>query len=217
MPFTCSSNYNISFSCTNTTYLDSSGNAQGVTIFVATDCYSNERLSPGEQDRRYDTTKSNIAVLDTLASEVLNASNEIDVLTTEIDPDSYGTPDPAVLPTCLRGCLCGYSVRKSFEDATVYSHCDCQGTLSNMFFYIATTLQPDAPLTAIYTTPTNLSLLLRYAVDFGDFNASIADLSYHQGTAFWMNISEGSNLTLQKGFECFGDYETISEIMPPVS
>ena len=182
MPFTCSSDYNISFSCTNTTYLDSSGNAQGVTIFVATDCYSNERLSPGEQDPRYDTTKSNNAVLNALASEVINAT-ELSAEVTNHDPNAYGTLDPAVLPTCLRGCLCGYSGRKISEDATVYSYCGCQETLSNAFFYIASTLQPDILVPTIYTTPTNLTLLLQYDVDFGYFNASIADIDYETGTA----------------------------------
>ena len=99
-------------------------------------------------------------------------------------------------------------------DAIVYNFCDCQTTLPNMFFYIAWALQPDVPLTTIYTTPTNLSLLLLYDVDLGYFNATIAELSDHQGTTPWMNISEGSNLTLQKGFECFGNYETILENMP---
>ena len=213
-PFTCSNDYNISFSCTNTTYLDSSGNAQGVTIFVATNCYSNERLSPREQDPRYDNTKSDVAVLDELAFEVLNATDPIDQLTITTDPDSYGTPDPPVPPTCLRGCLCGYSSWGYHLDATIYNFCDCQETLPNMFLYIASTLQPDVPPTTIYTTPTNLSLLLLYYIDLGYFNASIADMIDHQGTTSWMNISEGSNLTLQKGFECFGNYETILEVMP---
>ena len=64
----------------------------------------------------------------------------------------------------------------------------------------------------VYTTPTNLSLLLHYYVDSGDFNTTL--VSFGDKNAEWVNISEGSNLTLQRGFECFGDYETISENMP---
>ena len=63
--------------------------------------------------------------------------------------------------------------------------------------------------TPIYTTPTNLSLLLQYNVGLDEFNSTIVD----RHSSSWVNISEGSNLTLQKGFECFGDYETISEII----
>lgn len=226
--FTCSSNYNISFSCTNATYLDTSGNAQCVTIFVATDCYSNERLPPGEQDPRYDTSQSNVAVLETMFQGVINATEQAAYLS-YYDPNSYpnswpnsypngyGTPDPAVLPTCLRGCLCGYLGGKPDEpatvDASVYSYCTCAATLPHLFGYLASTLRPEG--TIIYTTPTNLTLLVQSAVEFEYFNATLTDMESGTGTPVWINISEGSNLTLQKEFECFGDYESISEIMPP--
>ena len=184
-------------------------------MFVATDCNSNERLSLDEQDPRYYSFEmGQRSVLGTLGSEVINAT-EPDALTPQNDPVYYyGTPDPAVLPTCLRGCLCGYS--GNYQDATVYPWCDCHDSLANMFLYLATTptVTDDGLTPTIYTTPTNLSLLLQYGLDFHKLNASLVPfLGAH---ASWVNISEGSNVTLQKGFECFGDYQTISEIMPPL-
>ena len=180
--FTCSSDYNITFSCTNTTYLDSNGNAQGVTIFVATDCVSNERLSPDQQDPRYLSIAQGQIVLDELLFTVTNDSETLgpdlnDASLSSVSPDPpvlppyYATPDPSVLPTCLRGCLCGYSDDQMF-DTTLYSSCDCQSSLAYLFIYLAELL-PDDYASAVYTTPTNLSLLLHYDVDFYLFNTSL--------------------------------------------
>ena len=215
-PFTCSSEYNITYSCTNTTYLDNSGNAQGITLFVATDCNSNERLSLDGQDPRYDSFEMGQSVLATLFFEVINAT-EPDVHPQD-DPYYFGgTSDPAVLPTCLRGCLCGYSGGYDTGDATVYPNCFCQESLANIFYYLTTALAGDDLTPTVYTTPNNLSLLLQYGIYFDDFNATLVSLFQpYYGMTSWVNISEGSNLTLQKGFECFGDYQTISEIMPPL-
>lgn len=128
----------------------------------------------------------------------------------------YNTADPAVLPTCLRGCLCGYSATYPYEDISVYSDCDCQQTLGYLFYYVAITKQGEkSPPTTVYTTPTNLSLLDHYDVPYDDFNGSITSVSLAHETPLWVNVSEGSNLTLQKGFECFGDYQTIADIIPP--
>lgn len=213
-PFTCSSDYNITFSCTNTTYLDSNGNAQGVTIFVATDCDSNERLSPDQQDPRYYPIYDSENILEQLSLTAIIESKSG-------DPDPYidydATPDPSVLPTCLRGCLCGYSPNDTQDDAAImiYRYCDCVTSL--VYFFIDLAISLLGPYTPVYTTPTNLSLLLHYGVDFDIFDTAIVNytvgvLTDADGSLNWVNISEGSNLTLQKGFECFGDYETIGDI-----
>ena len=222
-PFTCSSDYNITFSCTNTTYLDSNGNAQGVTIFVATDCVSNERLSTDQQDPRYLSIAQGQIVLDELLFTIINDSETLgpdpnDVSSSSISSDSpvllpyYATPDPSILPTCVRGCLCGYSDDLLF-DTTLYSYCDCQSSLAYLFIYLAVS---DGYASEVYTTPTNLSLLLNYDVDFYLFNTSLTSFFKGEyGLPSWINISEGSNLTLQRGFECFGDYETVLDYTPP--
>ena len=81
------------------------------------------------------------------------------------------------------------------------------------FFYLTTTMSVDQART-ICTTPTNISLLPLYDVDFNEFNTTLRYLfNDSEGIESWVNISEGSNLTLQKGFQCFGDYETIGDIV----
>ena len=71
----CSSDYKISFSCTNTTYTDGDGNAEGFTTFVATDCITIVRLNQSYQDVRYATNANVDGELDlSLPSSVHNAS-----------------------------------------------------------------------------------------------------------------------------------------------
>lgn len=97
----CSSDCNISFSYTNTTYTDGDGNAEGVTAFVVTDCITIVRLNRSYQDVGYDTKANVDGELDlSLPSSVHNAS-----------PFSVaGTPlsDPLGEASCQRGCFCGY-------------------------------------------------------------------------------------------------------------
>ena len=195
----------MTFGCTNTTYLDSNGNAQGVTIFIATDCEYNTPLPLGKQDPRYAAISINDLVLyDGLSEDFRYGIDEYALPSTE----PSWPQDPAVLPTCLRGCLCGYSSASSMPDS-VYDYCDC-GNLPLVFSYLASLAS-----TAVYTTPTNLSLLAHYNIGYDDFNASITNTNLGRGTLVWVNISEGSNLTIQRGFECFGDYETIADIIDP--
>ena len=150
-PFTCSSDYNITFSCTNTTYLDDTGNAQGVTIFVATDYDSNEPLSEDQQDPRYDFIGNGQPVLDRLFYTVINETEPYDLVPVDNqtldggvlppDPDILPSdpgvlpPDPSVLPTCLRGCLCGYSGPYGQYSDDIYSYCDCEGSLAILSIY----------------------------------------------------------------------------------
>ena len=96
-----------------------------------------------------------------------------------------------------------------YDDDTIYNYCDCQDLLVYYFYYLTTTVPVD-PASTFYTTPTNISLLQLYEVDFNEFNTTPSYFSNNPPeTKSWVNISEGSNLTLQKGFECFEDFETI--------
>lgn len=61
---TCTTNYtDIAFGCTNTTYVDSNGDADGVTVFVARDCESNSRLPFTQQDVRYSGVTNYMPIL----------------------------------------------------------------------------------------------------------------------------------------------------------
>ena len=89
-------------------------------------------------------------------------------------------PDPSVLPTCLRGCLCGYSAPYGQYSDDIYSYCDCKGSLAILFFYLSLVRIEDYPAQTlnappVYTTPTNLSLLLQYSVGVDEFNSSIVE------------------------------------------
>ena len=194
--------------------MDSNGNAQGITVFVATKCNSNEHLSSDQQDPRYTPDYLLGSALEGLSDEIVTAVETEGAAPTE--NEYTAAPEPPILPTCLRGCLCGYSATSYNDAIDLYTYCDCEGSLAHLFVYLAKSL-PDANNLTIYTTPTNLSLLRQYDVDFDVFNAKIANYSYFHEDAYafasWVNISEGSNLTLQKGFEWFGDYETISDVI----
>ncbi|KAL8861898.1 MAG: hypothetical protein Q9178_001767 [Gyalolechia marmorata] len=50
----CESDYTIRFGCTNTTYTDSDGKAEGETIFIETQCRTNVQDNIDDQDVRYE-------------------------------------------------------------------------------------------------------------------------------------------------------------------
>ena len=211
MPFTCSNEYTIAFSCTNTTYKDSNGNAEGITIFVTTDCNTNERLGPNQQDPRYvNQLEDPFGVYESLKSDLTPSYDEIgnDFDKTQ---NGYLTRDPDVFPSCARGCLCSYAPKSpSVYSIAVYTYCDCSQTIPDIFLVLVSYDNGrGTEYSNIYTTPTNLSLLDSYYVSYDFFNTTITGAG---GT--WINIPEGSNLTLQTGFECFGDAETISDVIP---
>ena len=190
--------------------MDSNGNAQGITIFVATDCASNERLSSDEQDARF--LNSDLDVLYTLQSTFINATYDQEQ-GFEMYPPYTTSPDPTVVPTCLRGCLCGYTPYENldtFAGPEIFGYCYCDESLAEIFVFLATMAVKGQQ--TLYTTPTNLSLLLFYNIDYGAFEAGLGDIfeSYtndlRADQPLWVNISEGSNLTVQRGFDCFGDY-----------
>lgn len=90
----CDDNYDIQFTCTNTTYKDASGKAEGDTVFVITDCASNERLID-KQDPRYDITLA--------AGWDLHAMQESEAT------DPYKNLISRSDETCSRGCYCAYN------------------------------------------------------------------------------------------------------------
>ncbi|KAL8756905.1 MAG: hypothetical protein Q9184_004355 [Pyrenodesmia sp. 2 TL-2023] len=92
----CDSNYNYLFDCTNTTYKDADGNAEGDTIFVKTNCSTNERIDPG-QDPRYD-----LRVAPMLHASLSDPSGRF-------SGPNFQKPTPLSDDTCTRGCYCAYN------------------------------------------------------------------------------------------------------------
>ena len=221
MPFECSNEYAIAFSCTNTTYKDSNGNAEGITIFVTTNRTTNERLAPNQQDPRYVNQRVNpFSVYEALVTD-LNFTSDLAKTEAENTPseslstnERYLTPDPDVFPTCARGCFCSYAPQlytREFSIA-VYTYCECLDVLPDIFLNLAGEDLAEGSYNTVFTTPTNFSLLDSYYISYDEFGKTIANLG-----GLWVNISEGDNLTLQTGFEYFGDAETISDVIANAS
>ena len=222
---TCSSDYNITSQCTNTTFLDSNGDAQGITVFVVTDCYTNEPLGAG-QDPRYAP----------LFSQYIRANYEHNPNSTTILLNSKNLIS---YESCRRACLCGYASTKN-DFVPIFDGCDCTTITPLAFYYLnnATGL--------LSLTLSNVSLLFdnysssRISREFPDYTdysstistdfitaAEIANGTLADGSLFnvdifdgFTNLSssylsqvipEGSNLTIKKDFECFGNPDTIKE------
>ena len=178
----CSSNYtDIAFGCSNTTYVDSNGDADGVTVFVAKDCATGERLSY-DQDVQYDDLDDNIPVLSSGLANTFFA-------------DGLGTaaPDPDDTDTCNRGCICGYSPNKNqamyppWPMIPAYFSCQCDVWLSN---YLSAIINASPSLNKVLVTTANISLLNHYSVNY---------------TGLVTTDSSTGAKPLQSPFECFGD------------
>ena len=112
----CSLEYtDIAFGCTNTTYVDGNGNADGVTVFVAKNCRTGERLPYDQQDVKYGGFNNNRPILAvsqlTDPTSVLSEINTTNILVNP--PEGDVLPDPVDVDTCNRGCICGYSPNKN--------------------------------------------------------------------------------------------------------
>ena len=185
----CSANYtDIAFSCTNTTYVDSNGDADGVTVFVATDCGSNDRLPFNQQDVKYSSLNNNVPILvsgidEFLTNSVSSALSGIDAMNI-LPGEGPAAPDPIDVDTCNRGCICGYSPNQtqtlSFFSPMVpaYILCECDMWLQN---YLS-------------DKAANISLLDHYSVNY---------------TSLMTTNSSTDAEPLQSPFECFGDPLTI--------
>ena len=176
----CSSNYtNIAFGCTNTTYVDSNGDADGVTVFVSKDCATGKRFSY-DQDVQYRDHDGNVPVLSTGAA---------------LDPYD------ADADTCKRGCICGYSanttqtlsVQLPIQLPTVpaYLFCQCNLWLSN---YLTALIDASPSLNKVLVTAANISLLDHYSVNY---------------TGLVTTNSSTDAVPFQSPFECFGNRLTV--------
>ena len=184
----CSSNYtDIAFGCTNTTYVDSNGDADGVTVFVAKDCATGERLSY-VQDIQYNHLKGNIPVLSTGLANTFSSD--------------VAAPDPNDTDTCNRGCICGYSPNKNqtviipWPVFPAYLSCQCDHWLSNYLIAIVygSLLPNSPPPNKIFATAANISLLDHYSVNY---------------TGLVITNSSTDAVPFQRPFECFGNPLTV--------
>ena len=201
----CGTNYtDIAFSCTNTTFVDSNGNADGVTVFVATDCGSNDRLSFNQQDVKYTSSKNNLPQLVPGTDEILTNSNPelAGISATDIGTPPTGegvsAPDPNDIDTCDRGCICGYSPNKTQTQPNfrsiypAYLFCQCDIWLQS---YLDNSFSGPPYSSAILVTAANISLFDHYSVNY---------------TGIVTTNSSTVNLeSLQSPFECFGDPLTV--------
>ena len=228
---TCSSDYTTIFGCTNTTYSDKQGNPGGDTVFVTTNCSTNERLhdlSPNgslhdSQDPRY--------LVEAYGGTALTVADP----TTD---ESYTSVGDTSEETCDRACLCGYSLGTallgSISPLTIdspYDACDCQnrfaGTFVNIFFRqvgmsyrrLASMNGLNGPLLPV--TKANLSLLRYYGQIPCNASLSRPGLSYPTNLTFdggsnpytLVSIPDGDNRTILNPYECFGTLSTIHQIM----
>ncbi|KAL6719491.1 hypothetical protein ACLMJK_003731 [Lecanora helva] len=216
--YTCSDDPKVTFARTNTTYLDSNGNAEGVTVFVQTYCAENlESEDTGIEDSRYNDVPPPGVVVQPVAA--------IDIpYTKEIVPDSY--------QTCYRACLCGYELegdkRQKFTAPQLqlnpYADCKCFDALPAIFFHL---LNPMDKLSRgediqyeVPVTPTNVSLLesSQYTnISFGEETpyADFFNLTYPPYPAInltWVSIDESDSRIIRKPFECFAEYDQSQDI-----
>ncbi|KAI9702379.1 MAG: hypothetical protein M1836_000858 [Candelina mexicana] len=110
----CGGHQNTTFTCNNSTLLDSNGNAEGITSFVATYCdmedleiglahSNNERLPMDQQDPRYSIPALPPSGFDQIQFAI--DQSEIDRSGYPSRPASY---DPTITEFCRRYCFCNY-------------------------------------------------------------------------------------------------------------
>ena len=196
----CSSEYtDIAFGCTNTTYLDGNGNADGVTVFVAKNCTTGERLPYDQQDVKYRGFNNNRPILAvsqlTDPTSVLSEINTTNILANP--PEGDVLPDPVDVDTCNRGCICGYSTNKN-QSLTyqsridpAYLFCQCDVWLQ---YYLSAAVNEQPNKSAVLVTAANVSLFDRYSVNYTGLVTT--------------NDSTGAK-PLQRPFECIGDPLTV--------
>ena len=140
----CSSEYtNIAFGCTNTTYVDGNGDADGVTVFVVKNCTTGRRFDSDQQDVKYNGDADDIPILGVPElKEETYVGPEGDTLIYPARPgESPAAQDPADYDTCDRGCICGYSPNKdqnmtyTWPFYPAYFLCECDHWLSGLSFW----------------------------------------------------------------------------------
>ena len=197
----CSNNYtDIAFSCTNTTYVDGNGDADGVTVFVAKNCTTDKRLGSDHQDVKYSGNSNDVPILgfseSTEATFVVAEGNIMTHPTRH--GDSPAAPDPGDDDTCNRGCICGYSPQNDqiisypWLVFPAYLFCKCDTWLSVCLVGMMT----GQPLSVykVFATAANISLLDHYSVNY---------------TGLVTTNSSTNAVPFQRPFECFGNPLTV--------
>lgn len=226
----CDSNYNFQFDCTNTTYKDADGNAEGDTIFVKTDCWTNQRFPDG-QDPRY-----NLQYAPFLSASLF-------------DPIIGGTfqkHDPQSNKTCTRGCYCGYhrgihDIEQPDPSRWPYQACDfcptgvcpyCVNKILNDFiehtadFYNPNPLAVPDLITDIPLTSQNITLLKFYGAIPCDASGTqgVLDASKVTNPSFpwhnrsllnftWRLVPDGDVTVYRNPYDCFGNLSSNAPVM----
>ena len=186
----CSTNYtDISFSCTNTMYLDSNGDADGVTVFVSTECGSNERLPFSQQDAKYSNFNNNIPLLVPGQVYAFPANSAVRSF-----GEGAAAPDPSDVDTCNWGCICGYSPNTTQISSFLpllyliypaYLFCQCD-------LWLQTSL--DEQFSRLPATAAEISILDHYYVNC---------------TGLVTNSTNADYTPFTSPLECFGDPLTV--------
>ena len=165
----CGTNYtDIAFGCTNTTYVDSNGDADGVTVFVATDCGSNSRLPFPQQDVRYIGDTNYMPILGNSEPTTEHPSFLIPFRDQPFPISGPAAADPKYIDTCNRGCICGYSptsnqsVPLDWPIYPAYYFCQCDIWLSD---YLHGLIDISLVFDAVLVTAANISMLDHYSVN----------------------------------------------------
>lgn len=168
---TCSAAYDTVFGNTYTLYNDGDGNPGGDTVFVSTDCETNEGLHYRSQDPRYDVDFPG-SLLDVRADLRNNTLDE------ELSIASKG---PFADEACYRGCLCSYKQGPLDGDTALapYNSCNCTEVLEN-FWNINGAVDTNDPniCDSIYLTQANITML-QY---FGFIDCTLQPKSLPVGT-----------------------------------
>ena len=206
----CDSNYFTRFGCTNTTYKSEDGNPEGDTVFVLTDCTTNERLSDG-QDARYNAFEDGLD---------LRANLKLDLRTKYTGPLLV----PYSGETCNRGCFCAYNRLQSVQSnvSAPYGTCDvigydsdigtCRNILESTYRDFADSRDTLIPA-VVHLTSANITLLKFYGIiectaaeGPGSSGQLSPDLS-------WSWVPEVDDKVFMNPYDCFGDLNSIGAIM----
>ena len=184
----------IAFGCTNTTHVDANGDADGVTVFLAKNCTTGERLPYDQQDAKYGGLNNNMPIL--AVSQLTDPTSVLsDVNTTSIlanPPEGDVVPDLVNVDTCNRGCLCGYSPNKNqtlpyqSQIDSAYLFCQCNVWLQH---YLSAAVDEQPNKSAVLVTAANITLFDHYSVSY---------------TGFVTTASSTGVKPLQSPFECLG-------------
>ena len=188
------------------------GNAEGDTVFVKTDCSTNQRLLDG-QDDRYNLSSG---------SHYLTAYN----VESDNDHSPFVTLTPSSYETCRRACYCGY-IRDMPEGTTPYEACNrftdegehtCGDLILRDYGMRTNIIATDN----VALTSANMTVLKYwYAMrcdtpeglnSTGDFRISPSGLEPER-TLNWHWVPDDSLEIVQNPYDCFGDFWSIAKVI----